>query len=64
MDARLAKDDASGADGEAVWSWRRDAGVKFVSKSSRATVATKPVHRGERGISRKTIAQGRPECFR
>jgi hypothetical protein len=46
-----------------VWSWRRDAGVKFVSKSSRATVANKPVHRGERGISRKTIAQGEPECF-
>src|ERR1700758_2030093 len=29
----------------------------------RATVAIKPGHRGERAISRKTIAQGRPECF-
>jgi hypothetical protein len=28
-----------------------------------ATVAIKPGHRGERAISRKTIAQGRPECF-
>ena len=24
----------------------------------------KPVHRGELDISRKAIAQGRPECFR
>jgi hypothetical protein len=30
----------------------------------RATVARKPGHRGERAISRKTIARGRPECFR
>jgi len=30
----------------------------------RATVTKKPGHRGEREISRKTIAQGRPECFR
>jgi hypothetical protein len=28
---------------------------------SGATVARKPGHRGERGISRKTIAQGRPD---
>ena len=48
--------------GEVVWSWRRDAGVKFVSKSSRATVAKKPVHRGERDISRKAIAQGMSVC--
>ena len=27
------------------------------------TVATKPVHRGERGVSRKTIAQGMPDPF-
>src|SRR4051812_25080245 len=30
----------------------------------RATVTKKPGHRGERAISRKTIARGRPECFR
>ena len=35
-------DEALSAYGEVVWSWRRDAGVKFVSKSSRATVATSP----------------------
>jgi len=28
-----------------------------------ATVAKKPVHRGEHGISRKTIAQGMPDPF-
>ena len=28
-----------------------------------ATVAKEPGHRGERRISRRTIAQGRPECF-
>jgi hypothetical protein len=29
-----------------------------------AMVARKPDHQGEHEISRKTIAQGRPECFR
>src|SRR6202012_4381094 len=29
-----------------------------------ATVARKPGHRGEHEISRKTIAQGRPDCLR
>jgi hypothetical protein len=33
--------------------------VEFIHK---ATVANKPGHRGERGISRNTIAQGKPEC--
>ena len=28
-----------------------------------ATVAKEPGHRGERRISRRTIAQGRPDCF-
>jgi hypothetical protein len=31
---------------------------------SQAKVANKPGHLGERVISRKTIAQGRPDCFR
>jgi hypothetical protein len=30
----------------------------------RATVSTKSGRRGEHEISRKTIAQGRPDCFR
>ena len=52
------------ADGEVVWSWRRDAGVKPAGGIPPATVARKPVHRGEREISRKTIAQGKPGCLR
>jgi hypothetical protein len=49
--------------GKIVWSRSPDAGIKRVDFFSRATVAIKPGHRGERVISRKTIAQGRPECF-
>ena len=52
------------ADGEDVWFRRRDAGVKSCGAIRMATVATKPVHRGERVISRKTIAQGKPGCLR
>jgi hypothetical protein len=52
------------ADGEVVWSWRPDAGVKSCGAIRMATVARKPVHRGEREVSRKTIAQGRPDCLR
>ena len=33
-------------------------------KARKATVARKPGRRGEREVSRKTIARGRPECFR
>jgi hypothetical protein len=43
------------ADGEDVWSWRPDAGVKFREVIREATVARKPGHRGERGISRKPL---------
>ena len=67
LDAGGAADESVDlADGEVVWSWRRDAGVKFLrsKRFSGTTVARKPVHRGEPDISRKTIAQGRPECFR
>ena len=62
----MRETNASGADGEVVWSWRRDAGVKFPGSKNfpGMTVAIKPAHRGEHEISRKTIAQGRPECFR
>src|SRR5262245_59482800 len=31
--------------------------------TTQATVARKPGHRGERGVSRKPIAQGMPDCF-
>jgi hypothetical protein len=30
VDAMLSPDERHLADGEVVWSWRRDAGVKFV----------------------------------
>jgi len=33
-------------------------------EEAQATVATKPGHRGDHEVSRKTIAQGRPGCFR
>src|ERR1700742_908110 len=48
--------------GEVVWSWRPDAGVKsaMMLRITLVTVTNKPGHRGEREISRKTIAQGMP----
>ncbi len=49
--------------GEVVWSRRPDAGVKFAGLPA-SDGGKKAGHRGEREISRKTIAQGRPECFR
>jgi hypothetical protein len=58
----LRKTNATSADGEAVWSWRPDAGAKFCCLG-RAMVAKKPGHQGEHEISRNTIAQGKPECF-
>ena len=61
---RASADDGTKAYGEVVWSWRRDAGVKFLrSTLLRDDGGKKPAHRGERDISRKTIARGRPGCF-
>jgi hypothetical protein len=42
------------ADGQAVWSWRPDAGVKLAMmlRITLMTVAKEPGHRGERGVSR------------
>ena len=53
---------ASQADGKAVWSWRRDRGVKLARGIAPMTVANNAAHRGERGISRNTIARGKPGC--
>jgi hypothetical protein len=50
------------ADGEVVWSWRPDAGVKFVRSNSCGRRWQKAGHRGEREVNRKTIAQGRPDA--
>src|SRR3978361_316802 len=49
------------ADVEVVCSGCPDAGFKFAEVIPRAKVANKPGHLGERVISRKTIAQGRPD---
>ena len=48
------------ADGEVVWSWLPDAGVKLVEVIPLMTVARKPGHRGEHEGTRKTIAWGMP----
>jgi hypothetical protein len=46
------------ADGEAVWSRFPDAGIKPADGDWRATVAKKPGHRGERGISLQPLRRG------
>jgi hypothetical protein len=56
------KTSGANADGKAVWSWRPDAGVKLAGSDLQVTVAKEPGHRGEHGISRKTIAQETPDC--
>ena len=49
MDAGGAADESAIlADGEVVWSWRLDAGVKLAEATPPATVTRKPDHRGER----------------
>jgi len=47
------------ADGEVVWSWRRDPGVKLSGKAQMATVAKEAAHRGEHEAAVKTIARGK-----
>ena len=50
------------ADGQVVWFWLPDAGVKFLGSESFSgmTVAKKPGHRGEHEAAVKTIARGVP----
>ena len=45
--AIIARTNDVAADGEVVWSWRPDAGAKFVEASPRMTVAKEPGHRGD-----------------
>jgi len=40
-------DETSTTDGEVVWSWRRDRGVKLAGGILPTTVATNAAHRGE-----------------
>ena len=53
------------ADGEVVWSWRPDAGAKFrESKLHRIDGGKKARSPGRAQVSRKTTAQGKPDCLR
>ena len=63
VDADVLWTNSTKADGEVVWSWRLDAGVKSAGSVPLATVTTKPDHRGEHVISRKAIARGMPDDF-
>jgi hypothetical protein len=49
------------ADGKDAWFWRPDAGAKLAEAIPPMTGARKPGPRGERDISRKTIAWGMPD---
>jgi hypothetical protein len=55
----FSPDENAAADGEAVWSWRRDRGVKLARSIALTTVARNAAHRGEHEISRNTIARGK-----
>ena len=59
VDADAPITNGAEADGEVVWSWRPDAGVKSMEATPPTTVANKPGHRGEHEISRKPL---RGEC--
>ena len=61
MDASGRKTCGVVAYGQAVWSCPPDAGVNPRVKSPGGWWLKSPVHQGERGVSRKTIAQGVPE---
>src|SRR5204862_1290424 len=63
MDAKRAQASVREAYGEVVWFGRRGAGAKFLgSKLLRGDGGKKAVLREEHEVSRKAIAQGRPEC--
>jgi hypothetical protein len=47
MDADALLTNGADADGEVVWSWHPDAGVKSVDAIPPMTVARKPGHRGD-----------------
>jgi len=62
MDAEAREMMHAEAYGQAVWSWSPDAGIKLCSRwSTRRWWLTSPVHQGERGVSRKAVAQGVPD---
>ena len=63
MDAVVSQTSDTGAYGQAVWSCPLDAGVNPRVESPGGRWLTSPTHRGERGVSRNTIAQGVPDRF-
>ena len=56
----LRKTNDASADGEVVWSWRPDAGVKLAEAIPPMTVAKEPGHRGEH--ENKLLKPSRREC--
>src|SRR5262250_3044373 len=56
-------DETSAADGEVVWSWRRDPGATLAETIPPATGARKAASPGRVRISRKPIARGKPGCL-
>src|SRR2546425_10042175 len=65
MDAKRAQASVREAYGEVVWLGRRGAGVKFLgAKLLGGDGGKRAVLREEHEVSRKAIAQGRPECSR
>ena len=63
MDAAMRLTKRTIAYGQVVWSWSPDARIKSRVESPEATEANKPGLWGERGVSRKAIAQGVPCDF-
>jgi hypothetical protein len=61
VDAAVSLDERTGADGEGVWSWRPDAGAKVVGHDPANDGGKRARSPGRSRISRKTIAQGRPD---
>jgi hypothetical protein len=57
MDAWCCETSSAGADDEAVWFWRLDAGVKF-ARSRERRGQDSPIPEKSTGISVNTIARG------
>src|SRR5262245_41791348 len=56
-------DETPTADGEVVWSWRRDPGATLAASWPLTTGARKAASPGRARISRKTVARGKPGCL-
>jgi hypothetical protein len=63
MDAKVRRRCVSDAYGQAVWSCPANAGDNPRVEGPGGTVAKKPVHRGDHGVSRNAIVQGVPDVL-